>query len=82
MELAKKLKIACVEEPFTRYDIYTSQEAFLTGTAAEVVPVVTMDGRPLGTGEPGALTKKLIAAFRKLTLKDGPKIPLSGGKHV
>jgi branched-chain amino acid aminotransferase len=79
MKLAKKMKMECVEEPFTRYDIYTSQEAFLTGTAAEVVPVVTMDGRPLGTGRPGPVTKRLISEFRRLTRKEGPKIPRLGG---
>ncbi len=78
MELAAKLKIPFAEEPFTRYDVYTSDEAFLTGTAAEVVPVVKVDGRSLGSGKPGALTKRLIAAFRKVTLGDGPKIPLKG----
>jgi branched-chain amino acid aminotransferase len=75
MDLAKKLKVGCSEEPFTRYDVFTSEECFLTGTAAEIVPVTKVDERVLGTGLPGALTKKLIAEFKKLTLKDGPAIP-------
>jgi branched-chain amino acid aminotransferase len=75
MDLAQKLKVGCVEEPFTRYDVFTAEEAFLTGTAAEIVPVTRVDDRILGSGLPGALTKKLITEFRKLTLKDGPAIP-------
>lgn len=75
MDLAKKLKVGCSEEPFTRYDVFTSEECFLTGTAAEIVPVTRVDERVLGTGKPGTLTKKLITEFRKLTQKDGPAIP-------
>jgi branched-chain amino acid aminotransferase len=78
MDLARKLKISCFEEPFTRYDVFTSEEAFLTGTAAEIVPVTKVDDRVLGNGKPGALTKKLIVAFKKLTQKDGPLIPKRG----
>jgi branched-chain amino acid aminotransferase len=75
LDLAHKLKVGCAEEPFTRYDVFTSEEAFLTGTAAEIVPVTKVDDRVLGDGKPGALTKKLIVEFRKLTQKDGPSIP-------
>jgi branched-chain amino acid aminotransferase len=57
-----------VEETFlTPFDVYTCDEAFLTGTAAEVIPMVTLDGRPIGTGKPGCVTKDLIARFRDHT---------------
>jgi len=79
MDLAAKLKVGCLEEPFTRYDVFTAEEAFLTGTAAEIVPVTKVDDRVLGTGLPGSLTKRLISEFRKLTLKDGPRIPKHKG---
>ncbi len=74
MELAKKLKIPAREAIFTPYDVYTATEAFLTGTAAEVIPVIGLDTRPIGEGKPGKITKRLIAEFRKLTQRDGTPI--------
>lgn len=74
MELADKNKITCREEVFTRYDLFTADECFLTGTAAEVVPVVKIDGRLIGNGKPGKITDKLIAEFKALTLSEGVKI--------
>ncbi|MBS1728509.1 MAG: branched-chain-amino-acid transaminase [Armatimonadetes bacterium] len=57
-----------VEEAFlTPFDLYSADEAFLTGTAAEVIPMVTIDGRPIGDGKPGPVTKDLMARFRKHT---------------
>ena len=55
----------------TRHDIYVSDECFLTGTAAEVIPVVKVDDRIIGNGKPGIATTKLIKNFRELTKKDG-----------
>ena len=52
----------------------TADECFLTGTAAEIVPVATLDGRPIGSGKPGALTLKLTEEFRKLTRAEGTPI--------
>ncbi|NLK00578.1 MAG: branched-chain amino acid aminotransferase, partial [Clostridia bacterium] len=74
MELAEERGVVVKEEVFTRYEVYTADECFLTGTAAEVIPVVKVDGRRIGGGEPGALTKKLIDDYRELTKSDGPKI--------
>jgi branched-chain amino acid aminotransferase len=74
MELAAKNKIACREEVFTRYDLFTADECFLTGTAAEVVPVVRIDGRPIGEGKPGKITMKLITEFKALTITEGVEI--------
>lgn len=73
-ELAAKMGIAASQPNLTRYDLVTADECFLTGTAAEIVPVATIDGRPVGTGKPGALTLKLIAEFRKLTCSEGTAI--------
>jgi len=71
IEIARRHNIPVHEEPFTRYEVYTADECFLTGTAAELVPVATVDNRPIGTGEPGPLYKKLLAEFRQLTATDG-----------
>jgi branched-chain amino acid aminotransferase len=55
------------EENLTLYDVYNADECFLTGTAAEVIAVVTVDGRAIGAGEPGPVTKDLLERFRALT---------------
>ncbi|MEW5952173.1 MAG: branched-chain-amino-acid transaminase [Bacillota bacterium] len=74
MDLARKMGITVAEKVFTRHDIYIADECFLTGTAAEVIPAVKVDGRPIGAGQPGEMTKELIEAFRELTKYDGPQI--------
>jgi len=74
IELAAKRKIAVSESNLTRYDLMTADEVFLTGTAAEIVPVAGIDGRTIGTGQPGALTLKLTEDFRKLTCSEGTPI--------
>jgi branched-chain amino acid aminotransferase len=74
MELASAMGTRVYEKVFTRYDVFTADECFLTGTAAELIPVVKVDGRPIGNGRPGAMTWELIRAFRELTKTDGPEI--------
>lgn len=74
LQLASELGITAVEELFTRHDLYTADECFLTGTAAELIPVIKVDGREMGEGIPGAVYKKLLVAFRDLTHIDGPEI--------
>ncbi|TYL09535.1 Branched-chain-amino-acid aminotransferase [Moorella thermoacetica] len=74
MELAAKAGIPVYEKVFTRHDVYVADECFLTGTAAEAIPVVKVDGRPIGNGQPGPITRDLIARYRELTKTDGPKI--------
>jgi branched-chain amino acid aminotransferase len=74
MEIAAKLKIKVREEIMTRYDLYTAEECFLTGTAAKVIPVVKIDARQIGEGKPGPLTKKLTTEFVKLTKTLGVKV--------
>jgi branched-chain amino acid aminotransferase len=66
LELARRANDAVQEVSLTRYDIYTADECFLTGTAAEVVPVVKCDGRVIGTGKPGPRTKQLREQFQRL----------------
>jgi branched-chain amino acid aminotransferase len=67
IELARADSIAVHEIALTRHDLYTADECFLTGTAAEVIPVVKCDGRAIGTGKPGPITRKLLEKFRQLT---------------
>ena len=74
IELAAKRKIAVSEPNLTRYDLATADEVFLTGTAAEIVPVSSIDGRIIGSGRPGLLTLKLTEDFRKLTRSEGTLI--------
>jgi branched-chain amino acid aminotransferase len=73
-ELAKQHEIPVLERDLTRYDIYTADECFLTGTAAEVIPAVQLDRILIGTGQPGPITLKLIASFRELTRRTGTPI--------
>jgi branched-chain amino acid aminotransferase len=67
IDLARELGITVKEEVFTRHDLYIADECFLTGTAAEVIPVVTIDRRVIGNGRPGPVTQKLIGEFRRVT---------------
>ena len=67
MELAKKMGIQVKEYLMTRYDLYIADECFLTGTAAEIIPVVKIDGRIIGTGKPGKATLDLLKRYRDLT---------------
>ncbi len=66
IELARAAGITVVERTMDRHDVYTADECFLTGTAAEVIPVVECDARPIGTGKPGPITKDLLERFHKL----------------
>lgn len=74
MELAARLEIPLREENLTLYDVYACDECFLTGTAAEIVPAVALDERPLGRGIPGGITCQLIDSFRRLTAESGTPI--------
>ncbi len=71
IELARAAGIKVVERAMDRHDVYTADECFLTGTAAEVIPVVECDARPIGTGKPGPITKDLLARFHKLVREGG-----------
>ncbi|MGD0518114.1 MAG: branched-chain-amino-acid transaminase [Thermoguttaceae bacterium] len=67
IDLARQAGIAVLETPLTKHDVYIADECFLTGTAAELVPVVKVDSRPIGSGAPGSLTRDLMTRFHKLT---------------
>ncbi|MFM8953857.1 MAG: branched-chain-amino-acid transaminase [Planctomycetaceae bacterium] len=66
MELAQAAGIDCREQTLVRHDLYTADECFLTGTAAEVIPVVEVDGRKIGAGVPGPITARLTTDFHAL----------------
>jgi branched-chain amino acid aminotransferase len=66
MELARAAKLEVREPSLTRHDVYAADECFLTGTAAEVIPVVKCDGRAIGTGKPGPITGMLRERFQDL----------------
>lgn len=74
IELAKKLGYELIEKPLTRFDVWTADECFLTGTAAKLIPLVELDGRKIGTGKPGEMTNNLIAAFNEVAPVEGVKI--------
>ena len=71
IEIAGRKRIAFEERILTRHDLFNADEVFLTGTAAEVIPVVKIDGRRIGEGEPGKTTAILRREFRALTARDG-----------
>jgi len=66
IELAKAAQITVQEMALTRHDVYAADECFLTGTAAEVIPVVECDARPIGNGKPGPITRQLRERFHQL----------------
>jgi branched-chain amino acid aminotransferase len=74
LEVAAALGIPTVETNITRYDVWNADECFLTGTAAEVIPVIEVDARTIGTGKPGPLTAKILAEFRKKASREGAMI--------
>ncbi len=74
MDVARELGRAVAEERFTLFDVHTADEVFITGTAAEVAPCVTVDGRPIGDGRPGPVTRDIIEGFRRLTRTTGTPI--------
>lgn len=74
IELAEASGLSVSEPNLTRYDLFNADECFLTGTGAEIVPIVKIDGRVIGNGKPGPLTKKLVAEYRSLTKASGQPI--------
>jgi len=74
LEIAESLGIKTHELPFTVKELYEADECFLTGTAAEVISVVRVDGKDIGNGKPGEITLKLREEFKKLTQREGTAI--------
>src|SRR5438874_13216739 len=73
-EIAAELGLKISEIDITRHDVFVADECFLTGTAAEVIPVRMADGRPIGNGKPGPISARMIARFRQLTRETGTPI--------
>ncbi len=71
MELGPKIGLEVAEDVLTRHNLFTADECFLTGTAAEIAPVVSIEKRIIGNGRPGETTLKLMKGFRKLTKTSG-----------
>jgi len=76
LDIAKKNKIPTHEHVLTRHELFISDECFLTGTAAEIVPVVKVDGRVIGDAKPGKTTKAIMKEFKKITKTSGVKYTL------
>ncbi|GMU21649.1 MAG: branched chain amino acid aminotransferase [Phycisphaerae bacterium] len=70
IELIRKRNLPLREMDLARHDLYVADECFLTGTAAEIIPVTTIDQRPIGTGQPGPVTRQLTADFRELVKQE------------
>jgi branched-chain amino acid aminotransferase len=73
LRIAKKMRLVTHEHVFTRHELYIADECFLTGTAAELIPVVKVDGRIIGSGKPGKFTLSLMKKFHEATKRDGVK---------
>ncbi len=74
LKVAENMGLEVKEEQFTRYDLFNADECFLTGTAAEVIPVVEVDGRQISNGKPGEITGEIITRFREIANNNGVPI--------
>ncbi|HWA86510.1 MAG TPA: branched-chain-amino-acid transaminase [Opitutus sp.] len=74
IDIAKDLGVPFREANLTRYDVWCADECFMTGTGAEVVPVVKLDGREIGNGKPGAITRRVLEKFRERVLVEGTRL--------
>src|SRR2546430_17232215 len=73
-EIPAELGFNTLKADITRHDVFAADECFLTGTAAEIIPVVKVDGRSIGNGKPGPITARIIARFREMTRETGTPI--------
>ncbi|MDD3069969.1 MAG: branched-chain amino acid aminotransferase, partial [Methanoculleus horonobensis] len=74
LEIAESMGITLLERNLGYFDLYTADEVFVSGTAAEVGPIREIDGRVSGNGKPGPVTRQLMAAFKTVTQKEGSPI--------
>ncbi|MBM3833472.1 MAG: branched-chain-amino-acid transaminase [Verrucomicrobia bacterium] len=74
IQLAQRAGMSVAETDLTRYDLFNADECFLTGTGAELIPVVKIDGRVIGSGKPGPITKSLVQKYHELTQVSGEPI--------
>ena len=75
LELGAAAGMPTEEGNYGLHDLYNADEVFLTGTGAEIMPVISVDGRVVGTGKPGVTTKRLLQAFRVRRTQDGVPVP-------
>lgn len=73
-DVAKEIGVPMEEHDLTRYDVWNADECFLSGTGAEVIPVVKLDGREIGNGKPGPIFSRVLEAFHRRTVSEGTKI--------
>jgi branched-chain amino acid aminotransferase len=73
-EIAAEVGLKITEADITRHDVFVADECFLTGTAAELIPVIKADGRVIGSGKPGPITTRMIGRFREITRETGMPI--------
>jgi len=74
LQIAREMNVECVECDLSLFDIYSAEEAFLTGTAAEVVAMTKLDGRAIGDGKVGELTRRINERYRQLTRSEGEPV--------
>jgi branched-chain amino acid aminotransferase len=74
MGMAREAGLSVSEPNLTRYDLFNADECFLTGTGAELIPVTKIDGRVIGSGKPGPITKSLVQSYHALTQASGEPI--------
>ncbi|HXX37256.1 MAG TPA: branched-chain-amino-acid transaminase [bacterium] len=79
LDLCHEMGIPAEEQTLSLHDIYTADECFLTGTGAELGPVVQVDGRTIGTGKPGPITHRVLKAFRELAAREGTPVRATSG---
>jgi len=79
LDLCGTLGVPAVEQVMSLHDVYTADECFLTGTGAELGPVVQVDGRAIGTGTPGPITNRILKAFRELAAREGTPVYAAEG---
>jgi branched-chain amino acid aminotransferase len=74
LQLAAEAGLESAEQRLTRFDLYTADEAFLTGTGAELMPIASVDGRIIGDGNPGPITRRVSEAFGALVRSEGTPV--------
>jgi branched-chain amino acid aminotransferase len=74
LEIARELGIPARESSLAAHDLYTAEECFLSGTGVEIVPVISVDGRQIGSGAPGPVTRRLMKRFAEVRVRDGRKV--------
>lgn len=74
LDIATEIGVPAQEGNLTRYDVWCADECFLTGSGAEVIPVVKLDGRVIGSGKPGPITQRVLESFRRRVTVEGTKI--------